>query len=101
MERETPRQRIDAALRRIERKHKMAFGVDKMTGGLRLTDVNGAREISPRLPASKFALWLEAFEDGLDVGSEPVVKCYDNGGYTKDCPTCGVRLVMYQPPTAK
>lgn len=66
---ETTRQRIEWALTRIERKHGNKFAHNKQAGGYRLTDHQGSRDISPRLPAGAFALWLEAFEEGLDFGT--------------------------------
>jgi hypothetical protein len=69
MDKQTARQRIDSALTRIERKHSHKFDTSHQAGGYRLTNPEGSREYSPRLPGGQFALWLEAFEEGLDFGT--------------------------------
>ena len=69
MDKQTPRQRIDAALTRIERKHSHRFDYSHQAGGYRLTNVEGNRDYSPRLPGEEFALWLEAFAEGLDFAT--------------------------------
>lgn len=64
------RQRITEAMARIERKHGKQFAYNKMMGAYRLTNEAGNRDVSPRLAAGQFALWLEAFEEGLDYTAE-------------------------------
>ena len=92
MANQTSRQRIESALARIERKHSQKFDYNKQ----------GSREISPRLPAQSFALWLEAFKEGLDIGTAPVTTPNSfTGGYSRHCGACGMLLQTYCPPPAE
>ena len=102
MANQTSRQRIESALARIERKHSQKFDYNKQGSGYRLTDAAGSREISPRLPAQSFALWLEAFKEGLDIGTAPVTTPNSfTGGYSRHCGACGMLLQTYCPPPAE
>lgn len=96
---ESSASRIKAALARIERKHGKQFDFDKMMGGYRLTNASGNRDISPRLKAGDFALWLEAFEEGLDFTGPQVVRTPNSftGGYSDHCGACGMLLKTYCP----
>ena len=70
MDGQTCKQRIDGALTRIHNKHGHKFVADYMSSGYRLADEAGQLGRGwPRLPAGKFALWLEAFEEGLDFAT--------------------------------
>jgi hypothetical protein len=52
---------------RLNKLFDMTLEVDRNAQGCRLFDRTRGRDVSPRLRPRDFRLWLEGFEEGLDL----------------------------------
>lgn len=62
----TTKTQLQETINRINRKLGKRLAIDYAYGRPRVTNLDGSREISPRLSRGELALWLAGFEECVD-----------------------------------